>query len=263
MAETYYERLGVAPDASTDAVEAAYRARLKQVHPDVSDDPAAAERTRGLIEAKRVLTDDHERAVYDRIGHGSYTAGEETGTESTGSEDAADPPDAATRAADGRAEADRERRRRRNRRTRAAWNPRASGAGGVATHGGGAWKSDGAYRVHPADTSSLGRRLFPVGPSVVLLFVAFWLYPVLIWGAVEPAFPLEFNLLLGACFVALVGYLLSMPPVAVAIFGAWTLLLPTGLAAAGVGDGAVWFVAAVGTVVPLVLATVVWAVLRA
>jgi hypothetical protein len=269
MAETYYERLGVAPDASEAAVQAAYRTRVKEVHPDVSDDPGAAERTRRLIEAKRVLTDEHERAVYDRIGHASYTAGDPDGT---GSTDAADrdcnSPEVGTSTAHPGAEADagtdRERRRRRNRETRAAWNPRAGVTdGGAASRRGGAGNTEQSYRVSPTDASHLGRRLLPVGPSMVLLFVAFWLYPVLLWGTLEPAFPLAFNLVLGGCLLAFVGYFLSMPPVAVAVFGTWTLLLPAGLAAAGVRSGVVWVVAAVGTAVPLVLATVGWAVLRA
>jgi hypothetical protein len=269
MAETYYERLGVAPDASEAAIQTAYRTRLKEVHPDVSDDPGAAERTRRLIEAKRVLTDDRERAVYDRIGHASYTAeGAEVSAPADASDRVQQRPEATTRTADAEPGAvsgtDQARRRRRNRETRAAWNPRAGVADGGGYAGKGeAWRADRSYRVYPADPSGLGRRLLPIGPSVVSLFVAFWLYPVLLWGAVEPAFPIAFNLLLGACLLAFVAYFLSMPPVAVSLFGAWTLLLPAGLAATGVASGAVWFVAVVGTLVPLVLATVVWAVLRA
>ncbi len=269
MVETYYERLGVAPDVSTDAVEEAYRARLKEVHPDVSDDPGAADRTRRLIEAKRVLTDDHERAVYDRIGHASYTGGDVDGSASTDAVDRTDQQsDDGTKTADAGSTAesgtDRERRRRRNKQTRAAWNPRAGvAAGGVSTRDEPTWNAERSYRVYPTDASSLGRRLFPIGPSIVLLFVSFWLYPILLWGAIEPAFPVVFNLVLAGCLLAFVGYFLSMPPVAVAVFGAWTLLLPAGLAAVGVKSGAVWFVAVVGTLVPLVLATVVWAVLRA
>jgi len=269
MAKTYYERLGIAPDASTHTVEEAYRARLKEVHPDVSDEPGAAERTRRLIEAKRVLTNDYERAVYDRIGHASYTAREVDASESSDSADPDEVPteDATTTTSPGHEaepETDRERRRRRNRQTRAAWNPQAGVTdGGAATRRQRAGTTGQSYRIYPADASHLGRRLLPVGPSMLLLFVAFWLYPLLLWGALEPAFPLAFNLVLGGCLLAFVGYFLSLPPVAVAVFGAWTLLLPAGLAAAGVRSEAVWFVAAVGTLVPLVLATLIWAVLRA
>ncbi|MFB6140308.1 MAG: DnaJ domain-containing protein [Halosimplex sp.] len=73
MTETYYDRLGVSPDAAVGEIETAYREAIKRVHPDVSDDVDAAERTKRLNEAKRVLTDEDERAKYDRLGHAAYT----------------------------------------------------------------------------------------------------------------------------------------------------------------------------------------------
>lgn len=72
MGSEYYERLGVASDASTAEIAAAYRERLKETHPDVSDASDAGERTKRLIEAKEVLTDETERARYDRLGHDRY-----------------------------------------------------------------------------------------------------------------------------------------------------------------------------------------------
>ena len=74
MAETYYDRLGVPEDASTAEIKSAYRERLKQTHPDVSDDENAGDRTKRLIEAKDVLIDDDERARYDRLGHKQYVS---------------------------------------------------------------------------------------------------------------------------------------------------------------------------------------------
>ncbi|WP_415381795.1 J domain-containing protein [Halosimplex sp. TS25] len=73
MTETFYDRLGVADDATTEEIETAYREAIKRVHPDVSDDVDAGERTKRLNEAKRVLTDEDERARYDRLGHETYT----------------------------------------------------------------------------------------------------------------------------------------------------------------------------------------------
>ena len=75
MAENYYDLLGVSGDATTAAIEDAYREEVKQVHPDVSDDVDASERTKRLNKAKRVLTDDDERARYDEVGHEAYTSG--------------------------------------------------------------------------------------------------------------------------------------------------------------------------------------------
>ena len=72
MAPTYYDRLGVDEDASTEAIKRAYRERLKETHPDVSDAADASDRTKRLIEAKEVLADEDERARYDRLGHEQY-----------------------------------------------------------------------------------------------------------------------------------------------------------------------------------------------
>ncbi len=72
MGDEYYERLGVASDASAEEIAAAYRERLKETHPDVSDASDAKERTKQLIEAKEVLTDETERMRYDRLGHERY-----------------------------------------------------------------------------------------------------------------------------------------------------------------------------------------------
>lgn len=70
--ETFYERLGVDTDASEADVERAYRERVKQCHPDVSDHPDARERLRRVDRARAVLTDATERARYDRLGHVEY-----------------------------------------------------------------------------------------------------------------------------------------------------------------------------------------------
>lgn len=91
MAESYYELLGVAPDASEDEIERAYRERLKEIHPDVSDDEDAGERTRRLIEAKELLTDENERVRYDRLGHEAFLEAEES--QSDAGSDSAGPGD--------------------------------------------------------------------------------------------------------------------------------------------------------------------------
>jgi curved DNA-binding protein CbpA len=88
MRRDYYEYLGVSRDASTETIAAAYREKLKETHPDVSDATNAQERTKRLIEAKEVLTDEKERARYDRLGHEQYVARENA--DSSGAGDRAD-----------------------------------------------------------------------------------------------------------------------------------------------------------------------------
>lgn len=75
MTETFYDVLGVSDDATAEEIQSAYREAIKQVHPDVSDDSDASDRTKRLNKAKRVLTDADERARYDRLGHEAYVDG--------------------------------------------------------------------------------------------------------------------------------------------------------------------------------------------
>ncbi len=60
---TYYDELGVSPGATTAELRRAYRARARQVHPDMRGDPEAMRR---LNEAWRVLSDAEARRRYDR-----------------------------------------------------------------------------------------------------------------------------------------------------------------------------------------------------
>jgi len=74
MGDQYYDLLGVSPDASTEKIASAYRERLKETHPDINDGSDAGEQTKRLIEAKEALTDETERARYDRLGHDHYVS---------------------------------------------------------------------------------------------------------------------------------------------------------------------------------------------
>jgi len=74
MGETFYTVLGVDDDADRERIQRAYRALVKETHPDVSDSPDAAERFRRLTTARDVLIDDRERRRYDRLGHEAYVS---------------------------------------------------------------------------------------------------------------------------------------------------------------------------------------------
>ncbi len=64
----YYEVLGVARDATTAQINKRYRSLAKQYHPDVSKEPDAEERFKGIGEAYEVLKDPEKRALYDKWG---------------------------------------------------------------------------------------------------------------------------------------------------------------------------------------------------
>lgn len=122
MTESFYDLLGVPADADTDEIQRAYRQRIKETHPDLNDDPDASEKTARLVEARDVLTDDDERARYDRLGHDSYVD-DEFGTpgHSAGAGDGRSASDAASGAGSSGATNSRaraEERRRRERRAR-------------------------------------------------------------------------------------------------------------------------------------------------
>lgn len=72
MDETFYNTLGVDSGAGEAAIKDAYRKLVKETHPDVSDDPDAAERFTRLTTARDVLVDGEERRRYDRLGHNEY-----------------------------------------------------------------------------------------------------------------------------------------------------------------------------------------------
>jgi DnaJ-class molecular chaperone len=72
MGETFYTALGVTGDADQETIRRAYREQVKEVHPDVSDNPDASRRFKRLTTARDVLVDDGERRRYDELGHRTY-----------------------------------------------------------------------------------------------------------------------------------------------------------------------------------------------
>jgi len=64
----YYAVLGIERGASDGDVKKAFRRLAQQWHPDVSADPAAAERFKELNEAYQVLSDPERRQRYDLFG---------------------------------------------------------------------------------------------------------------------------------------------------------------------------------------------------
>lgn len=270
MTETFYDVLGVSTDASADEIETAYRERIKESHPDLSDDDDAGARTRRILEARRVLTDEATRRRYDRVGHAAFVG--ETGSGLAGA-DAGDAAEATGRSehASGGADADsagssrsgtRRRSRERRRREREAGErvgtdgrrergderrragadrggrgtARSAGVGaGRASRSSRSWNSGDGYSVRqPRGGGFQPRRRFPGSESLTLLGAAFVLYPVMLFSAVFPPFPLVVNVVVGLCAILLVSYLQSIPEVGVLVFGAWSLATPVALAAAGV-----------------------------
>ena len=63
----YYERLGVAADASPKAIKEAYRHKAFEFHPDRNQKPEAGEMMQAINEAYAVLADPAKRSQYDAL----------------------------------------------------------------------------------------------------------------------------------------------------------------------------------------------------
>jgi len=258
--ETFYDCLGVDEDATTAEIEDAYREAVKQTHPDVSDDDDAGERTKRLNRARDVLTDDEERARYDRLGHAAYT-GEETatgdgvsGTETTGASekgrDGSGTDGAATRTA--RGADDRDRRRTagandetagagsaaRSERTESQSARRQAAAGTTAgpnvDGSWNAWDSTHAWAVHRSSGNRPGfdfESLLPTEQSLLIVGSMLILYPLFVASALFPPFPLVARLVVAACILCLLVYMISLPEIGLFVFGIWGVIAAVGLVA--------------------------------
>ncbi|WP_144902010.1 DnaJ domain-containing protein [Halobellus captivus] len=70
--EDFYDLLEVSGDASTEEINRAWRRKVRRYHPDVNDDARANAQFKTLKKAHEVLSDETERAAYDRLGHRKY-----------------------------------------------------------------------------------------------------------------------------------------------------------------------------------------------
>ncbi|NMC62146.1 MAG: DnaJ domain-containing protein [SAR324 cluster bacterium] len=74
--QDYYKTLGVARDATPDAIKKAYRKLASKYHPDVNKAKDAEEKFKALNEAYEVLSDPEKRKLYDELGS-NWKAGQE------------------------------------------------------------------------------------------------------------------------------------------------------------------------------------------
>jgi len=249
MAESYYGVLDVAPDASAEEIQSAYRERVKATHPDVSDDPDAGERFKRVVRAEEVLGDESERATYDSLGHEAYVRRMQ-GQNAAGSEQspwtAGDRSESGDRTPHGGTDDE----SGDDRRSDTEWGE-SSQSSGSATDGDAASRGrksqsqrrqefyrertggdTGGYSVRDWDDETVteDRVSVPLTQErVFFLVVMIFLYPVLVFSSVTPIFPLVVKLTVGLCTLAVTVYLLTIPPIGTAVFGVWSVLAPLAL----------------------------------
>ncbi len=69
----YYEILGVARDATPEAIKKAYRGLARKYHPDVNPgDKTAEAKFKEVQQAYDILSDQEKRALYDRHGRAAF-----------------------------------------------------------------------------------------------------------------------------------------------------------------------------------------------
>ncbi|SIR83586.1 DnaJ domain-containing protein [Natronorubrum thiooxidans] len=266
MGETYYDVLEVGSDATRDEIQAAYRERVLETHPDHNDAPDAAAQFKRVARAKSVLTDGDERARYDRLDHDAYvrlaqqsTASSEakttdeaneshrddgrtrTETDRTRSRTASDRTD---RAASHHAR-HRRQRQRRQARTQATdeWpfdRDEAATATGH-THATANDTEPSRASESPADSTADFRYAVHdwdgnidlewdgrlIDHTTAVTLGCLWLlYPILVAATLTPLFPTVVNGIVAACTLVLVGAVLTKPWIATALFGFWSLVFP-------------------------------------
>ena len=73
MQEDPYAILGVKNTATQAEIQAAYKRKARELHPDVNKAPGAEEQFRRLVDAYDILRDEEKRARYDNAARRPYT----------------------------------------------------------------------------------------------------------------------------------------------------------------------------------------------
>ncbi len=70
--KSYYEILGISDNADAVTIKKAYRSLVKQYHPDIYKGEDRDTKFQEIQKAYDVLSDEDQRAAYDRTGHQGF-----------------------------------------------------------------------------------------------------------------------------------------------------------------------------------------------
>lgn len=96
----------------------------------------------------------------------------------------------------------------------------------------GAAADDSTYSVHDWDQKEAGPDTVTISFSqemIIVAFALFILYPMMVMFTLNPSYPRVANLVVGLCTLFSVGYMLTIPKLAVTVFGAWSIITPIGI----------------------------------
>ncbi|MDS0477429.1 DnaJ domain-containing protein [Natrinema sp. 1APR25-10V2] len=133
--------------------------------------------------------------------------------------------------------------RRKQRRAAGEWpfgDERVAGGTSSSQPTGGAGETDHSigesgdgfqYSVHDWDGDvDLEWEGTPIDRTTAITVAAIvFCYPLFVGASLTPLFSVPVNAIVAACTLVLVGYLLTMPRIAIAVFGAWSVLFPVAI----------------------------------
>ncbi|QLK25997.1 J domain-containing protein [Natrinema zhouii] len=283
-----FQRVTAAKSVLTDGTERARYDRLgHDAYVGLARGPAGGASSSGGGEEPERAASNARRPNAASSGHGTETGGSATDSERTTQGSARSSEgwtrdgagtDQDTRAGNHHArQRARRQRRRKQRRATDEWpfdGDRSSGSGrsdsrsaAAATTATGDDGEDGfRYAVHDWDGEvDLEWEGPPIDRTTAVSVASIaLLYPILVIASLTPMFSLPVNGIVAACTLLLVGYLLTMPRLAIVTFGVWSVLFPAGMVGFSLVDPLSLFgLLALGFAwVPFGYAVALWWVLR-
>lgn len=266
MTETFYDVLDVERTATQGEITDAYRQKVKEYHPDVSERDDAAAVFKRVVQAEEVLGDEAERERYDRLGHDAYVrrveganaagseqspwttedrrenthdagfGGMDAGASTVGDARSQSRSQQATQSAGvggdtGDADSSMGFGRAASRQSSAGWSEDTDSYNRWsedAYNEGGIGGDDSSFAVRDWDEEEGDAQAVTLRftQQFAIFSAALFVIYPMILYLISPSFPPVVNLVGALCILLVVGYSLTVPKLSLVAFGAWSLLAP-------------------------------------